>query len=590
MECREGRECSMKIFYNITAGNPSKLIKPIVWTIISNIINILPFALVIIAIQIIYSYYAALDATLNISALWGICITLAVSILVMFLGEIPSYKTTYMRAYSVAADGRANLAEHLRKLPLGYLTSRNPGDLGNMIMEDFGLIEHSIAHIVPQMVGALIMPIIAFLGLCFLDIRMALSMFISMPFAILLLYVTSKLQKKLGTSHMMAKIDVAKRLQEYLDGMRIIKAYNLKGQKFNRLHHALKNFMRESIRLEGILGPIILTAIAFIKAGLAIIVLVGVHLLLNGEIDIVTFSTFLVIGTRIFDPLTAALINYAEFSYNQQAGARIVHLLQQPIMSGTKKPNDTHAITFENVTFSYNEIPVIQDISFHMAEGTMTAIVGPSGSGKSTILQLIARFYDPQKGRILFGGIDEKELEPEALLQKISIVFQDVYLFQDTIENNIRYGRKEATKEEVIEAAKKACCHDFIKVLPEGYDTIVGEGGNTLSGGEKQRISIARAILKKAPVVLLDEATASLDPENEVYVQKAINTLVEGRTVIVIAHRLKTIVSADNIIVLENGRIVEQGKHDALLAGQGLYTHLWWLQQKTSGWNMSVNE
>lgn len=580
----------MKLFYNITAGNPRKLIKPVTWTIVSNIINILPFALVVAVIQVIYAYHAAPGAALNLSALWAICIALVISVILMYLGELPSYKTTYMEAYSVAADGRAALAEHLRRLPLGYLTSRDPGELGNMMMSDFGLLEHAISHLVPQVIGALAMPVLGFIGLCFLDVRMALAMFASLPITVLLLYGTSKLQKKLGARHMRAKIEVANRFQEYLDGMRIIKAYNLKGQKFSRLHDALKNFMKESIRLEGLLGPIVLTAIALVKAGLAVIVLVGVQLLLGGEINIVTFAVFLVIGTRIFDPLTTALINYAEFRYDEQAGVRIVHLLGQPVMSGKGKPNDAHGITFKKVTFGYNEATVLNDVSFQMPEGTMTAIVGPSGSGKSTILRLIARFYDPQQGRVLFGDIDEREIEPEALLQKISVVFQDVYLFQDTIESNIRYGREGATREEVIEAAKKACCHDFIMTLPDGYDTMVGEGGNTLSGGEKQRISIARAILKNAPVVLLDEATASLDPENEADVQKAINMLVEGRTVVVIAHRLKTIVSADNIVVLENGRIVEQGKHEMLLSEQGLYAHLWSLQQQTSGWHMLSNE
>lgn len=580
----------MKLFYNITAGNPRKLIKPIAWTIVSNIINILPFALVVAAVQIIYSYYAVPGSVLDISALWGICIAMGISMLVMFFGEIPAYKTTYMGAYSVAADGRAELAEHLRKLPLGYLTSRDPGELGNMMMTDFGLIEHAIAHLVPQIVGAFAMPIIAFTGLCFLDVRMAISMFASLPAAVLLLYGTAKVQKKIGARHMKAKIEVANRFQEYLDGLRIIKAYNMKGQKFDRLHTSLKIFMKESIRFEALLGPIVLTAVALVKAGMSIIVLVGVYLLLGGEINIVTFAVFLVIGTRVFDPLTTALINYAEIRYDEQAGVRIVDLMEQSVMPGTDKANDAHAVAFENVTFGYNNTTVLEDVSFDIPEGTLTAIVGPSGSGKSTILRLIARFYDPQKGRVLFGGVDEKNLESETLLQKISVVFQDVYLFQDTIENNIRYGREGATKKEIIDAAQKACCHDFIMSLPNGYDTMVGEGGNTLSGGEKQRISIARALLKNAPVVLLDEATASLDPENEVDVQKAINTLVKGRTVIVVAHRLKTINSADNIIVLENGRIVEQGKHEILLSKQGLYARLWSIQQQTSVWNMIAHE
>ncbi|AJE09872.1 ABC transporter family protein [Clostridium botulinum] len=248
-------------------------------------------------------------------------------------------------------------------------------------------------------------------------------------------------------------------------------------------------------------------------------------------------------------------------------------------MSGEKSPPSSNDIELQHVDFSYDNVKVLKDVSIKMKEGTLTALVGPSGSGKSTALKLVARFYDPQQRKILLGKEDMKEMNPESLLKRISMVFQDVYLFQDTIGNNIRFGREDATQKEVEEAAKKACCHDFIMKLPQGYDTAVGEGGCTLSGGEKQRVPIARAMLKDDPVVLLDEATASLDPENEMDVQKAINQLIKGRTVIVIAHKLKTVVSADNIIVLDDGRVVEQGKHEELIKLKGLYAPLWKLQQ-----------
>lgn len=257
-------------------------------------------------------------------------------------------------------------------------------------------------------------------------------------------------------------------------------------------------------------------------------------------------------------------------------------------MTGDKSPPNEHDIRLENVSFGYDGSLVLDNVSAEMKKGTLTAIVGPSGSGKSTMLRLIARFYDPQKGRVLFGGEDERELDPEKLMKKISMVFQDVYLFQDTIGNNIRYGRQDATQEEIEAAAKQACCHDFIRKLPQGYDTMVGEAGSTLSGGEKQRISIARAILKDAPVILLDEATSSLDPENEAEMQKAIGRLVKGRTVIMIAHRLKTVENATTIIVLDKGRVVEQGRHEKLLENAGLYAKLWELQQRTSGWRIAA--
>ncbi len=577
----------MKMFHNITAGNPGKLAKPILFTLLSNILNIVPFVLVIEAVRLIFEPFTTPGIALNMIRLWWVSGGLILYMIIMFIGEIPAYRASYRGAYKVAAEGRANLAEHLRKLPLGYLSSRDPGDLANMMMGDFTLVEHCISHLMPQVVGALVLPVMALIGLSFLDWRMSLAMFAALPIAILIMVASAKLQRHLSSKHMKIKINAANRLQEYLNGIRVIKSYNMLGEKFVRLDHAFKELMHASIRLEGILGPVILLAIACMRLGLTIMVLTGTYLVLGGTLDVLTFVTFLIIGTRVFDPLTTALVNFAEFRYDEQAGERILDLCREPIMTGSKMPPEAHDIEFKNVAFGYHKEDVIKDLSIKLPQGTLTALVGPSGSGKSTMLKLIARFYDPSVGKVLFGGQDMKHMEPEALLKKISIVFQDVYLFQDTIGNNIRFGREGATQQEIEEAAQKACCHDFIMKLPKGYDTAVGEGGCTLSGGEKQRISIARAILKDAPVVLLDEATASLDPENELDVQRAINTLINGRTVIVIAHRLKTISRADNIVVLDRGKVVEQGTHQTLLQQKGLYAKLWNLQQESMGWSIS---
>lgn len=577
----------MNMFYHITAGEPRKLLKPVIYTTLANIAGMLPFALLVAAAHLIFEPFLSPDMRMNTQTLWWICGAMAMTMGIIYLFERMAYRAQFREAYSVSAEGRAKLAEHLRKLPLGYLNRRDPADLANTMMGDFTLVEHGLSHLVPQMIGAMIMPVIALIGLSILDWRMALAMFAALPIAIAIVLFTSGLQRRLGSQHMRAKIDATNRLQEYLQGIRVMKAYNLTGERFVRLERSFKALMNQSIRLEGLLGPIVLGAIACVRTGLTIMTILGVHLLLGGTLDLIVFVTFLLIGTRIFDPLTTALVNYAEFRYHEQAGERIVELLQEPVMSGDQMPPDTHDVTFEGVTFGYQEKPILKNVSATMRAGTFTAIVGPSGSGKSTMLRLVARFYDPDKGTVRLGDQDIQTMEPEALQRKISMVFQDVYLFQDTIAANIRLGREGASQEEVEEAARLACCHDFIMKLPQGYDTVVGEGGSTLSGGEKQRISIARAILKDAPVVLLDEATASLDPENEAEIQQAINHLVRGRTVIVVAHRLKTVRDADNILVMNDGQIVEQGRHDELIQSGGLYARLWDRQQESGRWTLT---
>lgn len=571
----------------ITAGNPRKMMKPILWTVLANMANMFPFGCLALAVNTIYAYYSGEQPFLHIPSLWVAWGGMVVFLVLVFAGERMAYRSIYRGAYESSAEGRADLAEHIRKLPLGFLMSKSSGELGHTMMNDFTQLENTATNNLAQLISGAMIPVFAFIGLLFLDWRMAMAMFAGFPVTILILWGVSRLERKMGTNHAHAKIVQANRLQEYLDGMKIIKAYNLRGENFKRLEQAFYRFMKESIKLEGGLGPFFLVAIAFMQTGLSFMTIAGVYLILGGEITVPLFALFLLMGTRIFDPLSVAIMRLPAFKYDVMAGERIVSLLEEPVMKGDKEPPEHHDIRFENVTFGYNKNIVIDHISAEMKEGELTAIVGPSGSGKSTLLRLIARFYDPQAGKVLFGGMDEREMDPEKLMAKLSMVFQDVYLFQDTIRNNIRYGREDATQEEVEAAAKEACCHDFIMKLPQGYDTMVGEGGSTLSGGERQRISIARAMLKNASVLLLDEATSSLDPENELEMQKAISRLIQGRTVIMIAHRLKTVVKADNIIVMDKGKVVEQGKHEELIACGGLYAKLWDIQSRTSGWKIN---
>ena len=576
----------MNAIKNITIGHTERLYKPVGYTMLANLVNIVPFCLSIEAIRIIFSAFDGSGQPLDTTRLWWIFGIMAVYMLVMALAERASYRANFRGAYEMSASGRLSLAEHLRKLSLGFLSKRDPGDLSSMLVTDFMMAETGISHHLPQLMGAIVMPVLAFASLVWIDWRMAVSMFAALPLALLVLWASTKAQRKLSGRQIQAKINAGNRLEEYLQGIRVMKAYNLIGDRFVRLRDAFEELRRACIRQEALLGPFVLLSITLVRAGLTMMVLCGTYLLLGGQLSILVFVLFLVVGSRVFDPLTSALTNFTEFRYFSIAGGRILSLMNEPEMKGEQQSPAAGDIRFEHVSFAYQDKEVLHDINITLPKNSLTALVGPSGSGKSTVMKLCARFYDPQKGCIFFNGGPMNEINPESLMSHISMVFQDVYLFQDTIRNNIRFGKTDATEEEIIAAAKKACCHDFIMRLPKGYDTLVGEGGCTLSGGEKQRVSIARAILKDAPIILLDEATASLDPENEVEVQKAIDSLIKGRTVIAIAHRLKTIKDADQIIVLDNGRIKEEGTHDDLVRNEGLYAHLWNIQESISGWKL----
>jgi len=580
----------MGVIKNITVGHPEKLNRPVGLTLLSNIVNIVPFCLSIEAVAVIFRAFDGSGTPLDTGRLWTIAVVMAGYMIVMAVAERLSYRANFRGAYEMSADGRLQLAEHLRKLSLGDLSRRDPGDLSSMLITDYAMAETGVSHYLPQLIGAVVMPLLAFFSLVWIDWRMAVAMFASLPFAVLVLWGSTKVQKKLSSRQIEAKINASSRMEEYLSGIRVMKAYNLVGKSFGRLEKAFSELRRACLRLEVFLGPFVLLAVTVVRSGLTLMLLTGAYLLLGGSLSVMTFVMFLVIGSRVFDPLSSALTNFTELRHFSFAGSRILSLMNEKEMKGNLPAAERGDIVFKDVSFSYSGEEgkeVLHGINLTLRENQMTALVGPSGSGKSTLMKLCARFYDPTQGQVLFGGVRESETDPESLMSRISMVFQDVYLFQDTIRDNIRFGKPSATDEEVVEAAKKACCHDFIMKLPKGYDTMVGEGGCTLSGGERQRISIARAILKDARVVLLDEATASLDPENEVYVQEAIDSLVRGRTVVVIAHRLKTIMGADKIVVLSEGKVVEEGTHEELIASQkGLYRHLWDIQTQTAGWSL----
>lgn len=577
--------------FNISGGNPRSLLPSIIAAILEGIGKVVPAALLVDIFNTIYRAFADPYQGLDINRMWMVSSILFVWLLVEYAAYASLYDKTYRAAYSLAASGRLKLAEHIRHLSLGFFGKRDPGNLTNLILSDYGQVEHTISHNLSQLISAIMLPSLAFTGLMLVNWKMALAMFIAVPLGGLLLWLTDSIQARLSENHVRAKNEAASRLQEYLSGIREIKAHNMGGKRFERLRHSFDELKTASIRLEAMMGPMIMGAMMLARSGMTCMIMAGSYLLADGELSLSVFLLFLLVGTKVFEPLSIVLMNYGEMRYSAYSARRIMDVQREVPLGGTEDVQAHQKITFEQVTFGYDDQHlVLKDLSFTIEPRTITALVGPSGSGKSTVTRLIARFWDVQYGSIRIGDKTITEMNPEKLLQNISFVFQDVYLFQDTIGNNIRVGKKDATQIEVEEAARKACCHEFISNLPQGYDTFVGEGGSRLSGGEKQRISIARAFLKNASIVLLDEATASLDPENEAAVQQAINELVADKTVILIAHRLKTIQNADQILVLDQGQLVEQGTHLQLLNGSGIYARLWQLQQEAAGWQVTANE
>ncbi|MDR0390229.1 MAG: ABC transporter ATP-binding protein/permease [Spirochaetaceae bacterium] len=509
-----------------------------------------------------------------------------VSAALYFFAYRNEYRKTYTTAYAESEKIRLEVAEHIRRLPLSFFNNKDLSELTTNMMADCTAVEHAMSHIVPTLAGGIITDTVVCVLLAVYDWRMALALFASLPLSLGLILGSRKLQAVLGERHVQAKLAVSGQVQEYLEGIKVVKAFGLAGEKSKALEHSLRNMMKEAIKFEGLTGIFVVLSMMILQVGIGLVVLTGVFLLTGGNLGVIPFLTFILISAKIYSPLIVIFTMLPEFFYFLVSTKRMQKLRLEPVMEGTKelKIND-FTIELKNLNFAYHgKDDVIKSVSLSIPQGGVTALVGPSGSGKSTLSRLIARFWDPREGEILVGGKNIAGIDPEALMQYMSFVFQDVVLFNDTVKNNIRIGKEGASDEEVFAAAKMARCDEFIREMPEGYDTVIGENGSTLSGGERQRISIARSLLKNAPIVLLDEATASLDPENETLIQEAISELVKNRTVIVIAHRLRTVLGADKIAVLENGRLVEEGSGQELLAANGLFARLYRIQQENLGW------
>ena len=509
-------------------------------------------------------------------------------LLLSFITHYLQYKATYGLVYGEVKTTRLHLAERLRKLPLGYFGKRDLADLTETLMGDINRMEHVWSHVLGYLYGAYISTAIIAICLIFFNWKLAVACLWGVPVAFALLFGSRKLTERSSQITKAAAIRVSDGIQEALENVREIRATNQEKRYVSGLNEKINQHEKVTIKGELTTGLFVNAASVIMRLGVATTILVGANLILSGQIDFMLLFLFLLVITRVYAPFDQSLALIAEMFVSQVSADRINEIYETAIATGsdTFKPQG-HDIVFDHVSFSYDHKEVLHDVSFTAKEGQVTALVGPSGSGKSTCARLAARLWDIDSGHICVGGVDISTVDPEALLTDYSMVFQDVVLFDDTVMENIRLGKRGASDEEVLAAAKAANCDEFVNLLPQGYATPIGENGAKLSGGERQRISIARALLKDSPIVLLDEATASLDVENETKVQAALSRLLEGKTVLVIAHRMRTVAGADHIVVLDNGHIVEQGSPSELMEKNGIYRRMVDLQSESAQWKMN---
>ena len=498
------------------------------------------------------------------------------------------YNGTYFTTYKESGIRRLALAERLRKLPLSFFGKRDLADLTSTIMSDCEVLEKTCSHFIPGLFGSLISTVIIALSLFAFDWRMALAALWVIPVSIAIVLGSYRVQDRIQARTMAVKMDCADGIQEYIETLRDLKASNAEQGYLSGLSKKIRAVEKQSVAAELETALFVSSASMVLKLGISSVVLTGSVLLVNGSIDVLTLFLFLMAASRMYDPMQGALQNLAAVIAMRTNVGRMNEILEYPVQTGSETmTNQGCDIVFDHVGFAYNSgETVLKDVSFTAKQGEVTALVGPSGGGKTTVSRLAARFWDNQKGCITVGGMDISKIDPEKLMSLYSIVFQDVTLFDNTILENIRLGRKGATDEEVLTAAKLANCEEFAEKLPDKWNTNIGENGCTLSGGERQRISIARAFLKDAPIILLDEATASLDVENETAIQEALSRLIKNKTVLIIAHRMRTVAGADKVVVLKDGIVAEQGRPDELYARNGLYAHMVDLQSASQNWTI----
>ena len=554
------------------------------WTVIVNLV-------VMGGVSVLYLMMSGfMDTLTDGSPLPGAWLPIALTVLfaiLSFVTHLQQYRATYGLVYGEVKATRLRLAERLRKLPLGYFGKRDLADLTETLMGDVNRMEHVWSHVLGYLYGAYISTAVIAVCLLVYDWRLAIACLWGVPVAFALLFGSRRFASRAAERTKAAGIRVSDGIQEALENVREIRATNQEARYLAGLDQKIDEHEKVMIRGELGTGVFVNAASVIMRLGVATTILVGAQSILAGRIDFMLLFLFLLVITRVYAPFDQSLALIAEMFVSQVSADRMNEIYETPIAEGSETfaPRG-HDIVFDHVSFAYDQKDVLRDVSFTAKEGEVTALVGPSGSGKSTCARLAARLWDVTKGSIKVGGVDIATVDPEVLLRDYSMVFQDVVLFDDTVMENIRLGRRGASDEEVRAAAQAANCEEFVRRLPKGYDTPIGENGARLSGGERQRISIARALLKDAPIVLLDEATASLDVENETKVQEALSRLLAGKTVLVIAHRMRTVEAADKIVVLDDGRVAEQGSPSELMAKRGLFRRMVELQRQSAGWKL----
>ena len=512
----------------------------------------------------------------------------ALYLVLIFAATWFQYNATYLATYVESGVRRITLAEQLRKIPLSFFGKKDLADLTNSIMGDCATLETAFSHYVPALAGSLIST--TFIAICLFafDWRMALAAVWVLPVAFTITFFSSRIQEYFNSKSVAANVALEDGVQECIESLQDLKANNAEADYLGGLYRKIDDVEKRHIITELGTALFVVSSTLILKFGIATVALVGSALLISREIDIPLFFMFLLVASRLYAPLEGALQNLAAVISTKTNINRMNEILDQPVQDGgSKLTNQGYVIVFDHVGFAYNSgETVLRDVTFTARQGEVTALVGPSGGGKTTVSRLAARFWDIDRGKITVGGMDISRIEPETLLSLYSIVFQDVTLFNNTIMENIRIGRKDATDEEVIAAARMANCEEFALKLPDGYDSMIGENGCELSGGERQRISIARAFLKDAPIILLDEATASLDVENETLIQTALSRLIKNKTVLVIAHRMRTVSGADKVVVLKDGTVAEQGTPEKLMNTGEIYPHMVQLQMISQKWGI----